>query len=261
MNFIQPSIDPVIFSFSFIDIRWYSLAYIFGLLFGLMLIKRLNKINGDLIKINQLDNFFIWAVIGIILGGRIGYVILYQINEFLNNPLYIFEIWNGGMSFHGGLIGVIVFTIFYAKKNNLNKFIFLDLISASAPIGIFLGRISNFINSELYGKQTDVFWSVIFPKIDDVGRHPSQIYEALLEGVVLFVILFLLIKKNYLLRPGLISAFFLIFYSIFRFISEFFRVPDEQLGFIYLNLTMGQIISLFFLIFGFYLFLVKKNEN
>ena len=162
------------------------------------------------------------------------------------------------MSFHGGLIGVILLTIFYAKKNNLNKFIFLDLISASAPIGIFLGRISNFINSELYGKQTDVFWSVIFPKVDNFSRHPSQLYEAFFEGIVLFLLMLLFIKKNYLIRPGVLSALFLIFYSVFRFFVEFYRIPDEQLGYIFQNLTMGQIISLIFFCFGFYLFYKKK---
>ena len=130
-----------------------------------------------------------------------------------------------------------------------------------APIGIFLGRVANFVNSELYGRETDILWSVIFTKIDNITRHPSQIYEALLEGVILFFILFFFIKKNYLLKPGLISSLFLIFYSLFRFLVEFFRVPDEQVGFIYLNLTIGQIISLIFLSFGFYLFFIKKNEN
>ena len=251
--------DPVAIQIFSLEIRWYSLSYIFGILLSWLYCKKI------LIKDKNIsllfDDLISYIIIGIILGGRLGYVIFYNPKYYLDNPIEILMIWSGGMSFHGGLMGVILFTIFYAKKNNLNKFIFLDLISASAPIGIFLGRISNFINSELYGKQTEVFWSVIFPKIDDVGRHPSQIYEALLEGIVLFVILFLLTKKNYLLRPGLISAFFLIFYSIFRFIVEFFRVPDEQLGFLYLNLTMGQIISLIFIVLGFYLFSIKKNEN
>ena len=170
-------------------------------------------------------------------------------------------IWQGGMSFHGGLIGVIVATIIFCKKHNANKFVFLDLISASAPIGIFFGRIANFINSELYGKETDILWSVVFTKVDRITRHPSQIYEALLEGLILFFIMLLLIKKNYLLRPGLISALFLVFYSLFRFIVEFYRVPDEQLGFIFLNLTMGQMISIIFFTFGLYLFFAKKNEN
>ena len=251
--------DPVAIQIFSVEIRWYSLSYIFGILLGWLYCKKI------IIKdknISQLfDDLISYIIIGIILGGRLGYVLFYNPKYYLNNPIEIIMIWNGGLSFHGGLLGVIALTIFYAKKKGVNKFIFLDLISASAPIGIFLGRVSNFINSELYGKQTDVPWSVIFSRIDNVARHPSQIYEALLEGVILFVILFLLIKKNYLLRPGLISAFFLIFYSIFRFFVEFFRMPDEQLGFLYLNLTMGQIISLIFIIFGFYLFSIKKNEN
>ena len=195
------------------------------------------------------------------MGGRLGYVIFYNLEYFLSNPIEILMIWQGGMSFHGGLLGVLASTIIYAKKHNLNKFIFLDLIAASAPIGIFLGRIANFVNSELYGRETDVLWSVIFARIDNITRHPSQIYEALLEGVILFFILFFFIKKNYLLKPGLISSLFLIFYSLFRFLVEFFRVPDEQVGFIYLNLTIGQIISLIFLSFGLCLFFIKKNEN
>ena len=249
--------DPVAIQVFSIEIRWYSLSYIFGILLGWLYCKKI------LIKdknISQLfDDLISYIIIGIILGGRLGYVIFYNPKYYLDNPIEILMIWNGGLSFHGGLLGVIVFTIFYARKKSVDKFIFLDLISAAAPIGIFLGRVSNFINSELYGKQTDLPWSVIFSKIDNVTRHPSQIYEALLEGVILFIILFLLIKKNYLLKPGLISAFFLIFYSIFRFFVEFFRVPDEQLGFLYLNLTMGQIISLIFIIFGFYLFSIKKR--
>ena len=200
-------------------------------------------------------------IIGIILGGRLGYILFYNFEYYLNNPVAVFMIWQGGMSFHGGLMGVIALTIIYAKKHKINKFILLDLISASAPIGIFLGRVSNFVNSELYGKETDVLWSVIFVKVDNIARHPSQIYEAILEGVILFIIMFLFIKKNYLLKPGLISSLFLIFYSLFRFFVEFFRVPDEQIGFIFLNLTMGQIISLIFLSSGFYLLSTKKNEN
>ena len=251
--------DPVAIQIFSVEIRWYSLSYIFGILLGWLYCKKI------IIKdknISQLfDDLISYIIIGIILGGRLGYVLFYNPKYYLNNPIEIIMIWNGGLSFHGGLLGVIALTTFYARKKGVNKFIFLDLISASAPIGIFLGRVSNFINSELYGKQTDVPWSVIFSRIDNVARHPSQIYEALLEGVILFIILFLLIKKNYLLKPGLISAFFLIFYSIFRFIVEFFRVPDEQLGFLYLNLTMGQIISFIFIIFGFYLFSIKKNEN
>ena len=251
--------DPVAIQIFSIEIRWYSLAYIFGILIGWLYCKKILIKDKNISKL--FDDLISYLIIGIILGGRLGYVIFYNLEYFLNNPIEILMIWHGGMSFHGGLLGVLASTIIYAKKHNVNKFIFLDLIAGSAPIGIFLGRIANFVNSELYGRETDVLWSVIFARIDNITRHPSQIYEALLEGVILFFILFFFIKKNYLLKPGLISSLFLIFYSLFRFLVEFFRVPDEQVGLIYLNLTIGQIISLIFLSFGFYLFFIKKNEN
>lgn len=251
--------DPVAIQIFSIEIRWYSLAYIFGILIGWLYCKKILIKDKNISKL--FDDLISYLIIGIILGGRLGYVIFYNLEYFLSNPIEILMIWQGGMSFHGGLLGVLASTIIYAKKHNVNKFIFLDLIAGSAPIGIFLGRIANFVNSELYGRETDILWSVIFTKIDNITRHPSQIYEALLEGVILFFILFFFIKKNYLLKPGLISSLFLIFYSLFRFLVEFFRVPDEQVGFIYLNLTIGQIISLIFLSFGFYLFFIKKNEN
>ena len=251
--------DPVAIQIFSIEIRWYSLAYIFGILIGWLYCKKILIKDKNISKL--FDDLISYLIIGIILGGRLGYVIFYNLEYFSNNPIEILMIWHGGMSFHGGLLGVLASTIIYAKKHNVNKFIFLDLIAGSAPIGIFLGRIANFLNSELYGRETDILWSVIFTKIDNITRHPSQIYEALLEGVILFFILFFFIKKNYLLKPGLISSLFLIFYSLFRFLVEFFRVPDEQVGLIYLNLTIGQIISLIFLSFGFYLFFIKKNEN
>jgi len=251
--------DPVAIQIFSIEIRWYSLAYIFGILIGWLYCKKILIKDKNISKL--FDDLISYLIIGIILGGRLGYVIFYNLEYFSSNPIEILMIWQGGMSFHGGLLGVLASTIIYAKKHNLNKFIFLDLIAGSAPIGIFLGRIANFVNSELYGRETDILWSVIFTRIDNITRHPSQIYEALLEGVILFFILFFFIKKNYLLKPGLISSLFLIFYSLFRFLVEFFRVPDEQVGFIYLNLTIGQIISLIFLSFGFYLFFIKKNEN
>ena len=259
MNFIQPSIDPVIFSFSFIDIRWYSLAYIFGLIFGLILIKRLNRIKGNVISINQLDNFFIWAVIGIIFGGRIGYVLFYQTYLFIENPFYIFEIWNGGMSFHGGLIGIIVSTYFFCKINDIDFFYLSDLVSIVAPIGLFLGRIANFINTELIGKPTDFFISVIYPTIDNLPRHPSQLYEALFEGLVLFIILIsYFFKNNKKIKNGFITGLFLVLYSFFRFIIEYIREPDLHLGLFFNFISMGQILSIPLFILG--IILLRKNE-
>ncbi len=251
--------DPIAFEIFSLEIRWYSLAYIFGILIGWLYCRKI--LIKDKTTSVLFDDLIPYVVIGIIIGGRIGYVIFYNLEYYLNNLIEIIMIWQGGMSFHGGLIGVIVATIIYCGKKKLDKFIFLDLIAASSPIGIFLGRISNFINSELYGRETDVFWSVIFSKIDNVTRHPSQLYEAFLEGVILFLIMFLLVKKNCLTKPGLISSIFIIFYSLFRFFAELYRAPDEQLGFVIVNLTMGQIMSLIFLLIGFNLFLNKKNEK
>tara|TARA_B100000029_G_scaffold147140_1_gene142509 strand:+ start:35 stop:811 length:777 start_codon:yes stop_codon:yes gene_type:complete len=251
--------DPIAIQIFSLEIRWYSLAYIFGIIFAWIYCKKILINDRNYSKL--FDDLVSYLIIGIILGGRLGYILFYNLKYYLNNLIEIPMIWQGGMSFHGGLMGVLFATIIFSNKHNVNKYIFLDLISVSAPIGIFLGRISNFINSELYGRETDVFWSVVFKKVDNVGRHPSQIYEAIFEGIILFFIMLFCIRKKYLLKPGLISSLFLIFYSSFRFFIEFFRVPDVHLGFVFLNLTMGQIISLIFLFFGFYLFSIKKNEN
>ena len=188
-------------------------------------------------------------------------MLFYNLNYYAQNPVEIFMVWSGGMSFHGGLIGVVLATLIYSKKHKMNHFIFLDLIALSSPIGIFFGRIANFINSELYGRPTDVPWSVKFIVIDNIKRHPSQLYEAFFEGIILFFILSYFAKKEYLKNPGLISGMFLIFYSFFRFIIEFFRNPDSHIGYVALNFTLGQFISIIFLIFGGILFFYKKNEN
>ena len=175
MNFIQPSIDPVILSIGFIEIRWYSLAYILGFLLGIYIIKRLNAIYGNQYSNKNIDSFLIWAVLGVIIGGRTGYVIFYQLNEFLTNPFYLFEIWNGGMSFHGGLIGIIISTLIFAKINGKSFFYLSDLVSIVAPIGLFFGRIANFINTELIGRPTDFYISVIYPSIDNI---PCLLYTS-----------------------------------------------------------------------------------
>jgi phosphatidylglycerol:prolipoprotein diacylglycerol transferase len=199
-------------------------------------------------------------VIGIIIGGRLGYIIFYNFNYYINNFFDIFKVWEGGMSFHGGLIGIIVASILFSKKNNQDSFLYMDLVSLVAPIGIFFGRLANFINSELYGTPTDIPWAVTFIQVDNLSRHPSQLYEAILEGVILFIILMYFKNKDYLKKPGLISGLFLIFYSLFRFFIEFVRVPDEQLGYLIFELSMGQIISLIFFVIGIILFYFK-NEN
>jgi phosphatidylglycerol:prolipoprotein diacylglycerol transferase len=250
--------DPVAFQIMSFEIRWYSLAYILGIVIGWTLCKKVFIKNSDISE--KFDDYITYLIIGIILGGRLGYIIFYNFSYYSENILDIFKIWQGGMSFHGGLLGVIASSYIFAKKNNQNIFSYLDQVSLVAPIGIFFGRLANFINSELYGTTTDVPWSVIFIKVDNLSRHPSQLYEAILEGIILFLILIYFINKNYLKKPGLISGLFLIYYSLFRFFVEFFRVPDEQIGYLILDLTMGQIISLLFAATGIILFYLK-NEN
>tara|TARA_B100001057_G_scaffold492972_1_gene586499 strand:+ start:622 stop:1398 length:777 start_codon:yes stop_codon:yes gene_type:complete len=247
--------DPVAFSIFSFDFRWYSLAYVFGILIGWLVAKKFFIV--DYAIKEKFDDYVTFLIIGIIIGGRIGYVIFYNFNYYSNNILEILMIWQGGMSFHGGLIGVILASILFAKKNNQNSYIYLDIVSLVAPIGIFFGRISNFINSELYGTETSLPWGVKFIQIDNLYRHPSQLYEAFFEGILLFIILLYLKKKFFIKNPGFISSMFLIIYSTFRFFIEFLRVPDEHLGYILLGLSMGQIISLVFLIIGIYLSFIK----
>jgi len=250
--------DPVAFQIMSFEIRWYSLAYILGILIGWILCKKILIKNLD---INQkFDDYITYIIIGIIIGGRVGYVLFYNFNYYINNIFDIFKIWQGGMSFHGGLLGIIVASILFAKKNNQDAFVYTDLVSLVAPIGIFFGRLANFINSELYGKVTEVPWAVTFVQVDNLSRHPSQLYEAFFEGIILFILLLYFRNKNFLAKPGLISGLFLIFYSVFRFCIEFFRVPDEQIGYLIFNLSMGQIISLVFIMIGTIVFYIK-NEN
>ena len=251
--------DPVAFEILSFEIRWYSLAYIIGIILGWIYCKK--KLIKDQHILGLFDDFITYAVIGIILGGRLGYAIFYNLKYYLENPLEIMMIWNGGMSFHGGLIGVILATQLFTNKHKVNQFLFLDLVALSAPIGIFFGRIANFINSELIGRATNLPWSVQFVLIDNIKRHPSQLYEAFFEGIVLFLLLGYFFRKNYLESPGKISALFLIFYSLFRFFAEFFRSPDFQIGYLFLNLTLGQLISILFLIAGTLLFYLKNNEK
>ena len=250
--------DPVAIEIFSLEIRWYSLAYIIGILLGWFIAKKIFIKNEDINK--NFDDYVTYLIIGIILGGRIGYILFYNLGYYLNNLIDIVKIWEGGMSFHGGLIGIIVASIIFGKRNNQNPFLYMDIVALVAPIGIFFGRISNFINAELYGKVTNLPWSVTFVQIDNLPRHPTQIYEALLEGIILFFILMNFKKKNFLLKPGLISSLFLIFYSIFRFSIEFLRVPDAQLGYLLFNLTMGQILSVILMLTGLVLFYFK-NEN
>jgi len=256
------NLNPVLINFGFFEVRWYSLAYIFGILIGWWIAKKIVnfKIQNKYIqfKSNIVDDLISYIIISIIIGGRFGYIIFYNLSYYLNNPLDMFKIWQGGMSFHGALIGVIFGTYLFSNKLKINSFFFLDIISSVAPVGIFFGRIANFINGELYGKPTSLFWSVIFPRVDNVPRHPSQLYEAALEGVVLFVILISLIYKK-TTNTGMVSALFMIFYGLFRIISEYFREPDIQIGYLFNSVSMGSILSFFMILIG--LFILKKVKN
>ena len=224
MILIKPSIDPVILSLGIFDIRWYSLAYIAGFIIGSIIIKYLNKKLLNILSNKQIDSFFIWSILGVIIGGRVGYVLFYQTSYFFANPIYILKIWTGGMSFHGGLIGIIISIYLFCRKNNIQFFYLSDLVSIVAPIGLFFGRIANFINNELYGKVTNFPFAMIYPEIDFQPRHPSQLYEAFLEGIILFIILFTYFNKTKSDPTiGKISGLFLILYSIFRIFIEFFR--------------------------------------
>ncbi len=255
------NLDPVLFDFGFLIVRWYSLAYIAGILIGWWLGKKiiLKKFQTIDFKfdINEFDNLITYLIISILIGGRIGYILFYNFEYYFSNPLDIIKIWEGGMSFHGALLGIIFGTYLFSLKKNIPIFFLLDIITCVAPIGIFFGRIANFINGELVGKITNAFWGVIFPNIDNAVRHPSQLYEAFFEGVVLFIIMnIILFKKNY--KTGTCSYMFLILYGLFRIFSEFFREPDVQVGYLFDLISMGTMLSIVMIFTGIVIFLRRK---
>mgnify|MGYP001279308926 CR=1 FL=1 len=250
--------DPVAVEIFSLEIRWYSLAYIIGILLCWYLAKK--YFASKKIK-EKFDDYVTYIIVGLILGGRLGYVFFYNFEYYLNNIFEILKIWQGGMSFHGGVIGIVIASIIFSKKNNDNIFEYLDIIALVSPIGIFLGRIANFINSELYGFETSMPWGVKFIQIDNLNRHPTQIYEAILEGVILFLILLFFWNKVKNKKPGKLSSLFLILYSTFRFVIEYYRVPDEQIGYLILNLTMGQLISLIFFIIGLFIYYFTNDAE
>ena len=249
-------LNPIAFSLFNFKIYWYSLSYLFGFIFSYCYVKFV--LNKDFVNMDFriFEDFIGWAVIGVILGGRIGYVIFYNLNFYLENPVEILKIWQGGMSFHGGLIGVILSIFFFSKSKKINFLDLLNLVSSCAPIGLFLGRLANFVNRELIGRPTNSDWGVMFFE-NDVLRHPSQIYEAIFEGLIIFLVIFYIIKKKYY-RYINISSLFLIMYGIFRFTIEFYREPDSHLGFIFINISMGQLLCLPMILIGL-IFLRKKN--
>lgn len=256
-----PDISPIIFSIGPLAIRWYSMAYLFGILSAWYLIaKNIKKYNLPISKEN-LEDLVFYVTLGIILGGRLGYIMFYGSDIFLKNPLEIFAIWHGGMSFHGGIVGVIIATYLFSRKIGYPFLGLTDLISLYVPIGIFCGRLANFANDELWGRVANVPWAIRFPSGGYLPRHPSQLYEACTEGVLIFICLNIMwcfpwVRQN----KGYISGTFLSLYGMFRIIMEQFREPDAQIGFIFANITMGQLLSLPFIILG-SLLIVRATLN
>ena len=264
---IVHNFNPVLVDLGILQIRWYSIAYILGIIIGWFyasIIIKFNSRNKHIfgqVQKTDFDDLITYLVLGIILGGRLGYVVFYNLEYYIQNFSEIFMLWKGGMSFHGGLLGV-VFAIFIFSKNN-SFFKYCDIVSCVAPIGLFFGRIANFINGELFGKASNLPWAVIFPNGGGIARHPSQIYEAILEGIVLFIIInFLALKKNLISKDGYIAGIFLVLYSVLRIFAENFREPDRHLGYFLNYFSMGSLLSFLTLIFGFaIIFFAKKNEQ
>jgi len=254
-----PYIDPVMFELGPLVIRWYSLAYIFGLLLGWRYMRWLAAKPPAVINDQRIEDFFIWVTAGVILGGRLGYVFFYKPEFFINNPGEILAVWRGGMSFHGGFLGVVAAGLLFTRKHKISALGLADLCACAAPIGLGLGRVANFINGELYGRVTDVSWAMVFPHGGPMPRHPSQLYEAALEGLVLLIVLHLVWRREALrLRSGLLTGVFLAGYGAFRIIAEFFRQPDVHLGFLNFGTTMGQWLSLPMLLVG--LVLITRSK-
>ncbi len=247
-----PKIDPDIVAIGPIHVRWYGLMYILGFVSAYFLIQRQRRAKELGLRGEAVQDFLIYLIVGLMAGGRLGYLLFYQYAEwrfYLSNPVEIIAIWHGGMSFHGGMLGVLAAGWWYCRKKSIPFLAAADCAVVAAPVGLGLGRIGNFINAELYGRVTDVPWAMVFPGGGDLPRHPSQLYEAFLEGLVLFSILWYLRKKEF--EDGMMVAFFLFFYGLFRFFVEFFRAPDPQIGLLLGNaLTMGQILCLFMIACG-----------
>jgi phosphatidylglycerol:prolipoprotein diacylglycerol transferase len=250
-----PVIDPVLIEIGPFAVRWYALAYIVGLIAGWRYCVWLAGLPPARVGREHVDDFLVWATIAIILGGRLGYVLFYQPAHFLANPHEILQVWQGGMSFHGGLVGVMLALVVFARRRKVPLLALTDIVGAATPIGLFLGRLANFINGELYGRPTDLPWAMVFPTDPTaLPRHPSQLYEAALEGIVLFLVLLALARRESIRRRhGLVTGAFLVGYAFSRILVELVRQPDVQLGFIVGGTTMGQWLSLPMLVGGLYL--------
>lgn len=258
-----PQIDPVIFSVGPLQVRWYGLMYVLGFIASIILVKHQIKKFGFKELETHFENLNLVLIISLVLGGRLGYVLFYNLPYYLSHPGEIMATWRGGMSFHGALLGLIIGGVVFCRIKKLNFWRTADFYAVTIPIGLGLGRLGNFINGELYGRVTDVPWGMVFPGGGPLPRHPSQLYESFLEGLVLFLILWTLKEKQ---KPpsswpsGSMIALFLIFYGIFRIMVEFFREPDAQLGFIFLHVTMGQLLSGLMIVAGIILLLVRRRQ-
>ncbi len=245
-----PQIDPIAISFGPFAIRWYALAYIGGLLLAWRYCRWLTTRPPQKVGAEAFDDFLLWATLGIILGGRLGYVLFYKPGFYLANPQEILMVWRGGMSFHGGLLGVAVAEIAFARRRGIPLLALTDIVAVAAPIGLFLGRIAHFVNGELFGRPSELPWALAFPHGGPLARHPSQLYEAALEGLVLFLVLYVLVRLRALERKGALTGAFLIGYALARMLAELFREPDSYLGFLAGGVTMGQVLSLPLLLAG-----------
>ncbi|HEU0118778.1 MAG TPA: prolipoprotein diacylglyceryl transferase [Alphaproteobacteria bacterium] len=258
---VFPPLDPVAINIGPLAIRWYALAYLAGFVLGWRYCLYLAKQNAKGPSAQLFDDFLTWAVVGTVVGGRLGYILFYQADYYFAHPMEMLQVWHGGMSFHGGMMGVIGAAWLFTRRHKIPFFSFTDILACVTPIGLGLGRVANFINGELFGRATDEPWGMVFPRGGDMPRHPSQLYEAVLEGIVLFLILFFLARNPKIRgRTGLLSGVFLFGYSTFRFIVEHFREPDQQLGFLAGGLTMGQWLCLPMMLFGFYIILWSERR-
>jgi phosphatidylglycerol---prolipoprotein diacylglyceryl transferase len=245
-----PYIDPVAIAVGPFAIRWYALAYIIGLLVGWRYCLMLADRPPRLVSRQDLDDFVAWATLGIVLGGRLGYVLFYNFEQYLQHPIEALYVWHGGMSFHGGALGVTIAILWYTHRRKLSPFAFADIILEAMPIGLFFGRIANFINGELYGRASDVPWAMVFPTGGPAPRHPSQLYEAACEGLLLYLLLLIAELLGWRRRPGIVTGLFLAGYAVARMSGELFRQPDAQLGYLVFGMTMGQLLSIPVLIAG-----------
>lgn len=253
-----PNIDPVIIRIGPFAVRWYGVMYLLGFTASFFLVRHQIKKKGLKFAEAFVDSLYSYLILGLLVGARLGYVVFYDLPEYIRNPLEIFALWHGGMSFHGGLMGSIVAGIVFCRRSKVDFWQVSDLVIVTAPIGLGLGRLGNFINGELYGRVANMPWAMVFPGGGPLPRHPSQLYELFLEGVVLFTVLWVL--KDRVSRSGVLTSFFLLFYGIFRFALEFVREPDVQLGYILGPFTMGQVLSSSMVVIGAVLLYIRKSR-